>query len=99
VLEPDARAADLDDPRADDDLARPERDLAPVVDRRVRDDVRPRVAVTDRAAQRVVARLVAVDVIGRVVQVPERVEVGPPRGDAQFELDAGTLLQRLDRGA
>jgi len=97
MLEADARASDFDDARADDDLARPERDLAPVVDRGVDDDVRPRVEVADRRAQRVVAGLVAVDVVRRVVQVAERVEVRPAGRDAELEFDAVNVYRDLYR--
>ena len=50
----------------------------------MREHVRPRTEVADGRAQRVVARFVEVDVVDGVVEVTERVEVGPAGGDAEL---------------
>src|SRR5439155_1115293 len=88
LLEANARAADVHDPRTHDDLAHAELDLPPIVDRRVGDDVRPRAEVADRLPQRVVPRFVEVDVVDGLVQVAERVEVGPAGCNGKLERHA-----------
>jgi hypothetical protein len=79
-----ARPADFGDSRPDDHLADSIADLAAVVDRHVREHVRPRPEVADCCTQRIVARFVEIDVVDGVVEMTKRVEVRPAGGDAEL---------------